>query len=222
MPPAPLEQPRPPILPPDPGAKPVGKTVPIEARLDTQEAIGGLPRRRGLKNSVLGKRHEDIVGWWLEKVYGAENVATQVHIRAYDKTGKAWTHNKVVVDYVVRDPATGKLLYWDGKTTPGALKHGQERVYGLLEQYGGEIRSAERMPDWLKVGQDVAPGKVTFAYKSYPQEIGKLKDALRGTGNRGIGGPSGLLGAAQTDDVARGLKSAEKIEPRAHAPTHPL
>jgi hypothetical protein len=128
-----------------------------------------------------GISHQNRVRSWLESRYGAKNVANQVRIIPTDPSLR-FNESWVIVDHVTRDPVTGEIRYWDSKA--GRLGNiRQDILYPRLQKFGGEVRTAIGLPDWLQQGQQVPPGTVT---KVPPQavEIAGFKDDIRGTSNR--------------------------------------
>jgi hypothetical protein len=168
------------------GARRAGKLEPITAR----EAIGEGTFRGGVDRGPKGKfiskldrgrmpsftKHEKLVGWWLEQRFGAENVASQVHIRPHGRS------DNLIVDYVVRNPDTGKLEYYDAKTTDKASKHGQNLKYDALAENGGTVRSSkDNLPDWLEPEQELEPGGKVEKIRKDNRDIAKIKEEIRST-----------------------------------------
>jgi len=178
---------------PFPGARAVGKTRPVEVRTSLPEAIEGKRAGQGRIKGKFAKKgtgvgapgilHQHVVGYWLRTRFGPENVAAQVRIRPRTATGSLRSQ-ALIVDYVVRDPVSGALSYWDAKTTTQASRYSQDLGYADLQRFGGEVRSSKNLPGWLSQGADVAPGTVTKVHESV-HEIGRIKAGIRGTAARG-------------------------------------
>lgn len=215
----PIANPAPPTVPPS--GLPVGKLEPLEAR----EAIGEGSFKGGSVHGPKGKfvsladrgrmpaytKHENMVGWWLEQRYGKENVASQVDIIPHTRS------DHLVVDYVVRNPETGKLEYYDAKTTEKASKYGQNLKYEALGTHGGTVRSSKHnLPEWLENGQELKPGSKIEKIRKDNRDIAKIKEAIkstqkgntrgdrggktkdRGTGDKGTGDRTGRTKSSGT------------------------
>lgn len=145
------------------GRRSAGKLEPLAAREAIQEGsfVAGSTRNSAgkfVRAADKGKmpvytKHERLVGWWLEQRYGKNNVDSQVDIIPNGRS------DHLVVDYVVRNPETGKLEYYDAKTTEKASKYSQNLKYEALRENGGTIRSSnDRLPSWLENGQELEAG----------------------------------------------------------------
>lgn len=222
-------EPLPPELP-RAGTQPLGKRVPLEARARLPEAVGGeavgqargaggrfLPKGTGI--GAPGISHQEVVAHWLEQKYGVENVAHQVQIRPYTKSGRLGS--AVRVDHVVRDPVTGQFSYFDSKTTGKASRHGQNLRYEQLGEFGGQVRSTKNLPQWLRQGENVPPGAVTKVHDTV-EDIRRIKDGIRGTPARAAAPEvrgtinRGTSGARSTGQTPSPTAHLEELSPLPH------
>jgi hypothetical protein len=135
-------------------------------------------------------------------------VARQVRVRPYTTSGSL--ADAIIVDYVVRNPVTGELSYWDAKTSRRASKYGQSTKYELLQRYGGQVRSARSLPEWLRTAQDIGPGRVTKIHEVV-DEIRHIKEGIRGTVDRGT--PASSRGTGAPESRTQSVRSVEPAAP---------
>ena len=171
--------------------KAVGKLKPVKAREAIGEGdyvgrVGRGPDGKFISARNSGRmpayvEHEKLVGWWLRERYGPENVARHIHIKPNNTFG-----TNLIVDYVVRNPETGEIEYYDAKTTENAIRYSQSRKYEALKKHGGKVRSsAKNLPDWLEHDENLDPGGKIEVVREDHRDIAKIKEEIRGTKEKG-------------------------------------
>lgn len=171
------------------GRRPAGKLEPLQAR----EAIGEGTFKAGSSRGPGGKfvsaidkgkmpvytKHERLVGWWLEQRYGKNNVVSQVDIIPHGRS------DHLIVDFVVRNPETGTLEYYDAKTTEKASKYPQNLKYRALYENGGTVRSSnDRLPSWLENEQELEAGGKIEKVRKDNHDLVKIKNEIRSVQHR--------------------------------------
>ncbi len=143
-----------------------------------------LPKKPGQK--LAGIPHQDDVGEFLKKKYGKDNVFKNVKIKNYRKPGGKAHPGGTDIDYVVRDPNTGKLRLFDAKPHEGGVRGTQVARWSDIEMNGGVI-ATDKFPHDLPRGKEIPPTKVEKIRPNHP-EFKEFVSSRQGVvGTRGTG-----------------------------------